>query len=256
MIIGSARCDENGKLVNGLAGDQTGKEISTQEYYLHPKGWYLLRPKSVEHAEAIAKAMKDACDNSCCGYDQNQRTTGITQLKKYGSMKAIETNCEFDCSSLIRGCIYEATGKDVGDFYTGNEPDVLEDSGLFEDRVAVTSSTVLCNGDVLVTKKKGHTVAVVSGRSRKGTADKTQSTGGKEYMFKVASLVKGNTGADVKLLQRLLIGHGYPVGDSGVDGVFGDATEKAVKKFQKANNVKVNYAGTVGSKTWKALLGV
>ena len=32
LIVGSARIDENDNLKNGKAGDQTGKEVSTQAY--------------------------------------------------------------------------------------------------------------------------------------------------------------------------------------------------------------------------------
>lgn len=171
IIFGSARIDENGNIAGGAAGDQTGKEVSTQAYYMHSKGWYGLRPKSAEVAEKIATAMQQACDNPYIGYDQNQRNTVMTQLKKYGSLAAIKTKCEADCSSLVRACIYQATGKDVGDIYTGNLASALEASGLFEKRFSVSSESQLYNGDVLVTKTKGHTVIVVSGRPR-------QSSGG------------------------------------------------------------------------------
>ena len=43
---------------------------------------------------------------------------------------------------------------------------MLAKTGRFEDKVSVTASTVLYNGDVLVTKSKGHTVVVVSGNPR------------------------------------------------------------------------------------------
>lgn len=171
VIFGSARIDENGNIAGGAAGDQSGNEVSTQAYYMHSKGWYALRPKSAEAAEKIATAMQQACDNPYIGYDQNQRNTVMTQLKKYGSLAAIKTKCEADCSSLDRACIYQATGKDVGDIYTGNLASVLEASGLFEKRFSVSSESQLYNGDVLVTKTKGHTVIVVSGRPR-------QSSGG------------------------------------------------------------------------------
>ncbi len=37
--LGSARIDENGHATGGKAGDQTGKEVSTQNWYKHNKGW-------------------------------------------------------------------------------------------------------------------------------------------------------------------------------------------------------------------------
>ena len=177
IIFGSARIDENGNISGGSAGDQSGKEVSTQAYYMHAKGWYCLRPKSVDVANKIATAMQQACDNNKIGYDQNQRNTVMTQLKAYGSLAAIKTKCEADCSSLVRACIYQATGKDAGDIYTGNLASALEDSGLFEKRFSVSSESQLYNGDVLVTKTKGHTVVVVSGRSRGAASGNTNVTG-------------------------------------------------------------------------------
>lgn len=169
IVFGSARIDENGNIAGGAAGDQSGNEVSAQAYYMHSKGWYGLRPKSAEVAEKIATAMQQACDNPNIGYDQNQRNTVMTQLKNYGSLAAIKTKCESDCSSLVRACIYQATGKDVGDIYTGNLASALESSGLFEGRFSVSSESQLYNGDVLVTKSKGHTVIVVSGRPRQSS---------------------------------------------------------------------------------------
>jgi len=166
IIVGSARIDENGKISGGAAGDQTGKEVSTQDYYMHSKGWYLLRPKSVEDADKLAASMQAACDNDNIGYDQSERLGIITQIKKYGSMAKIPVKTEADCGTLVRGCCIEA-GFDPGNFTTSGEVTALTKTGRFESKVAVTSATVLFNGDVLVTKTKGHTVIVVSGNTRR-----------------------------------------------------------------------------------------
>lgn len=56
-------------------------------------------------------------------------------------------------------------------------------------------------------------------------------------------LKKGSKGEDVKTLQRAL--NCYP------DGIFGDITEEAVKKFQSEH--ELNADGIVGAKTWAAL---
>lgn len=157
IYIGSARSDENGKYVNGKAGDQTGKEVSTQQFYVHSKGWYILRAKSSSHANKLADAMLIACNNNNIGYDQNQRLGVITK----GINATSATEC--DCSSLVRACIIYACGVDVGNFTTANEASVLEKSGLFEKKVKYTSTSKLRNGDILVTCEKGHTVIVVSG---------------------------------------------------------------------------------------------
>lgn len=176
LIVGSARQDEKGKYSGGKAGDQTGKEVSTQAYYRHSKGWYVLRAKNVAHANALANAMQEACNNNKIGYDQNERGGIITQVKKYGSLGKIAVATECDCSSLVRACVIQATGKDVGNFTTLNEASTLESSGLFESKKSVDSSTILYNGDILVTKTKGHTVIVVSGKSR---STPKPTTGGK-----------------------------------------------------------------------------
>lgn len=166
LKVGSARSDEKGKYVNGAVGDQTGAEVSTQNYYLHSKGWYLLRPKEVNVANAIAEAMQQACDNANIGYDQGNRLGVIEQLKTYGTMAKIAVKTECDCSSLVRGCCIQAGIKDPGNFTTANEASKLIATGAFEDKVSVKSTTTLYNGDILVTKTKGHTVVVVSGRAR------------------------------------------------------------------------------------------
>lgn len=168
IMIGSARIGENRKATGGKAGDQKQKsntndtigEVSMQPFYVHSKGWYILRPKSAVHAEAIANKMIVACNNVNIGYNQNDRL-GVV---KHGVSSNVKTNS--DCSSLVRECVKEATGKDAGNFTTLNECSKLEATGLFESKRSYTKGTALYNGDVLVTKTKGHTVIVVSGNRR------------------------------------------------------------------------------------------
>lgn len=66
------------------------------------------------------------------------------------------------------------------------------------------------------------------------------------------SLVRGHECGYVKTLQQLLDARGYDT--NGIDGIFGAGTEQAVKQFQQDAGVAVNYPGTVGAKTWAALL--
>lgn len=176
VIIGSARTDENGNLTGGAAGDQKQTsstndmigEVSMQNFYVHSKGWYILRPKDINVANKIASNMKTACNNSNIGYDQGNRL-GIIQ---YGINTKTKTEC--DCSSLVRECIKEASGKDPGNFTTANEASILELSGLFENKVAYKTGTTLYTGDVLVTKTKGHTAVVTDGSVR-STASTTST---------------------------------------------------------------------------------
>lgn len=174
IIFGSARVDEKGGYIGGAAGDQTGREVSTQAYYMHKYGWYCLRPKTAATANKIAKSMKNACDNNNIGYDQGNRFGVIDGVKKCKTTKDINYKTEGDCSTLVRACCIEA-GFDPGNFTTYNEALILEASGKFEKRFAVKSSDQLRKGDVLVSKKKGHTVVVVGGPSRSKSAGTSNS---------------------------------------------------------------------------------
>lgn len=185
--VGSARIDENGKLSGGKAGDQTGKEVCAQAFYMHSKGWYLYRAKDAKIAERLASAMMDACNNDNIGYDQGERATVILQIRRYGSLKNIATKTESDCSSLVRACCIEA-GFDPGEFNTASEGSTLDKTGMFESRKSVTSSMELFDGDILVTKTKGHTVIVVSGNPRKANSSgrvQSGNTDSASYKFKV-----------------------------------------------------------------------
>lgn len=68
--IGNASIDENGNAYGGAAGDQTGKEVLTKNWYLHKKGWRIIRHKNIDIADRIATAMERACANNNIGYDQ------------------------------------------------------------------------------------------------------------------------------------------------------------------------------------------
>lgn len=170
-IIGSARVDENGRYSGGADGDQkqtqpqdyTG-EVSLQKFYVHKKGWNIIRLKNAQHALNIATAMITACNNPNIGYDQGGRY-GVV---KHGVTSSVRTDS--DCSSLVRECFKEATGKDPGDFNTSSEVKVLQKTGLV-DVIPYKSGDTLYTGDILVTKTKGHTVIVVSGEDRTSSND-------------------------------------------------------------------------------------
>ena len=67
------------------------------------------------------------------------------------------------------------------------------------------------------------------------------------YSKPTRSLRRGSEGSQVKWAQWALVNAGYGVGKYGVDGVFGEETEKAVRSFQKANGLSVD--GEVGPDT-------
>ncbi|MBY6844886.1 peptidoglycan-binding protein [Clostridium botulinum] len=61
----------------------------------------------------------------------------------------------------------------------------------------------------------------------------------------------GAKGNITTIIQKMLINIGYPVGQYGADGVFGNGTVTAIKALQKDCNL--NPDGIVGKETWKAL---
>ena len=252
--VGSARSDENRKAYGGKAGDQTGREVSTQDWYLHEKGWRVFRAKDEAKAEAIARAMQAACDNPRIGYDQHQRDTLYNEAAKYGYdpgrvTKAVET----DCSALVRVCCAFAGVLDLPEgFRTGNMRANLLATGQFLD-LAETKYTdkpdYLMRGDILVTRTSGHTVVVLTDGPKAEKVVPAKRLGDR-------ALKRGMTGDDVKELQRALKALGYDVGKygpnkDGIDGDYGSKSIKAVNKFKKAHGLKPD--GIFGKKAVAAI---
>lgn len=73
---------------------------------------------------------------------------------------------------------------------------------------------------------------------------------GVEIFWPPRQVCKGMKGADVAALQALLIAHGYSV--TVIDGIFGESTDKAVRKFQTDHSLAVD--GIAGPNTWGAIL--
>lgn len=165
VIIGSARIDENGHAHGGAAGDQTGKEVSMQNWYNHSKGWRVFRPYKYEIGEKIAEDMEAACNNNYIGYDQYERNSLYKVAEKVGfACSKVKTKCETDCSALVRVCCAYA-GIMLPNFRTSDEPEVLLKSGFFKELTGAKytqQSTYLRKGDILVTKTQGHTVVVLT----------------------------------------------------------------------------------------------
>ena len=61
------------------------------------------------------------------------------------------------------------------------------------------------------------------------------------------------TSIDIKKVQQALINAGYSVGKTGADGIFGRDTIKGLKAFQSAMGLDIQYPGTIGPKTLRAL---
>lgn len=283
--IGHASIDERGKAKGGSAGDNNGKEVFIRNWYLHKKGWVVLRCKNAAKRAKIAEAMEKATKNNQIGYDQNQRDTLLNNVKDKGfdpskTTKKVET----DCSALVRVCIAYAYGKDIaGNIRTVTEPSMLVKTGEFEKLTSdkyCKSSDYLERGMILCTPVSGHTVVVLDdGPKAKAT---TPTKENKVLEWQKAAIADGfefpKHGADgewgaecenvaEKAIVMMRISnkkyvYKFPnltkivqkvVGVS-VDGECGPKTDKAIIEYQQKNGLKAD--GEVGVKTWRKILGV
>ena len=165
VYIGNAVGDEHGKAAGGEPGDQTGRELRIQPWYLNKKGWRVFRAKSADTAKRIADDMRLACDNPDIGYDQKQRNTLYTVSAPFDfDAGRVTTPCECDCSSLVRVCLAFA-GIKTKDFNSVSGPDRILATGEFielTDEKYTTQSAYLCTGDILCTKVKGHMAVILN----------------------------------------------------------------------------------------------
>lgn len=241
--IGSARIDENGKAVGGRAGDQTGKEVSVQNWYAHKKGWIILRAKNDATREKIAQCMEAACANNHIGYDQNQRTSLYLVAQKIGFNVAwVTVDCETDCSELVHVCLAYA-GIITPAFNTSNERAVLERTGKFQTitKAAYTqSSEYLMRGDILVTAQKGHTAVVLDNGPKSGRA------------IEDTTVRLNSSGPNVVKMQEALVKKGYMI---PTHGKADELTIGALIDFQKRAFPKdpKEWDGICGPKTWAKL---
>lgn len=266
VIIGSARHDENFHYSDGLAGDQIGSEVETQEWYPHPKGWRVLRCRESVKAEKIAANMQYACDNPHIGYDQNENHSLWDVVKDLGfDCRLVDTNCETDCARLVRVCCAYA-GIMAEDFYTENEAYYLLETGEFDEiPFAATNPDLLRRGDILVTKTKGHTVVVVQQSNQQAVEDDFDGAyikvyGGEIKMadtYKVGTVRKGSKGPHVLLVQEILRARGYRGADNEalkLDGEAGDNTMFAITHYidqrNKQPGVDLGSNDAWGPKCW------
>lgn len=275
--IGHASLGESGKVKNGSAGDQTGKEVFIRNWYLHSKGWVVLRCKDESKRDKIARAMEMACANNQIGYDQNQRDTLFNNVKSNGfdpskTTKKVET----DCSALVRVCIAYAYGKDVaGNIRTVTEPKRLVDTGLFTkytESKYCKSSDYLMRGDILCTPVSGHTVIVLDNGAKvsdsyKPTILEWQKAAIDDGFSFPKYGADGEWGAeceavakeaivkqrDVYMYKNLTKIVQKVVGVKD-DGLCGSATDEAIKKYKEKNDLSL--CGCVEFYAWKKMLNV
>lgn len=275
VYVGSAAIDERGKATGGAAGDQTGRELRTQAWYMHSLGWVVIRARSAAVRAKIAAAMRAACLNARIGYDQGQRDTLYNVSKQLGFDPAkVTTPCECDCSSLVRVCCAFA-GIMVASFRTYNEPAVLKATGQFDvltDKAYTNYPDRLLAGDILCTPQSGHTVVVLNDGDKAYAPLPDPVMSGPIDTQNVPWLKFGSKGNAVAYMQMLLAKQGskYALPKSakpgalyGYDGIWKTTfkitceTERVFRQWQKDvfPNQPKEWDGICGPKCWSKLTG-
>ena len=189
VTIASARIDENGNVHGGKGGDQTGKEVCTQEFYQHKKGWNCLRFKDAEKGNALSGFMIAICNNEHIGYNQYKRNELFEKIKNGELPQDINENCNTDCSATIRSLLWLG-GIHVHDFTTADEKETLLATGQF-DLITNVNENMLRTGDILVTKTKGHTVMIIDTNGNTAVGSQNAESGieiGKTYTVTASAL--------------------------------------------------------------------
>lgn len=163
--------------------------------------------------------------------------------------------CEEDCSAGVNS-IVKAIGfllndeklQKVNSSNTSRNTKAGLQAAGFEtltEKKYLTSGKYLLPGDVLLYENHHVAINVTRGAKAEDTATPAQNLGD-------CILSNGCEGADVKELQAMLVKLGYSCGSYGCDGDFGDATELAVRKFQR-EHAPLEVDGEVGTETLAAI---
>lgn len=121
-----------------------------------------------------------------------------------------------------------------------------------EDPEMVRAVLSILKGETVEQWRAGGGVIVVPVGNPTSSTDNTEVIVGKLPVLK-----KGATGAPVRILEGLVIAHGYATDSKDpkkVDGIFGDTLDASIRRFQADRHIDVD--GVVGGQTYAQLLNV
>lgn len=107
-MLAGANQDEKKKYHGGKPGDSTGKEVYIKPWYSEP--WNVVlryeNPNDKELEQNVRNAIASnailAANNDNIGYDQDKRTTFLTEVSKVGyDLTKLTTKCNTDCSAFV-----------------------------------------------------------------------------------------------------------------------------------------------------------
>ena len=204
-------------------------------------------------------------------HEYNRKPTRFSMIKS----ASVDT-FSFDCVGLIKGILWGWNGNTQrlyggADYASNGVPDINADTMIKRCSDISTDFTDIEIGEAVwvpghigvyigdgkvieCTPQWQNGVQITSKRKwqKHGKLPYiTYSNKGEDTVIVELNTLKANTrGEQVKSLQRLLVGFGF---DLKVDGIFGMATDRAVRTFQRKNGLSVD--GVVGKNTWSKLLG-
>ena len=196
--ISTSGSDERKKAKGGEAGDSTGEEwkmttsfssinVSPSNTQKNIKINVYRYTANSEVGKKLARLSIEAALNNNIGYDQDERTTYMTELKKVGwDPKKITTKCEQDCAAGVSTNVIAVGNllnlpklRDMPISATGAIGDSLTNAGytkVYSDKSSLSTSEInsLKAGDILVVRYqkkndkgdwvwKGHAVVNVTG---------------------------------------------------------------------------------------------
>ncbi|MDF2538006.1 MAG: cell surface protein [Herbinix sp.] len=236
--IGHASIDENGKIVGGNIGDQTGKEICIRNWYSKPWNVYLECTDPVI-ADKATSFMEQICADPNYGYDQSQRITGYNSIKANGG-KVVGAKGEFDCSSLVSTC-YRLAGLNISPSSTTRSIRAnFMATGKFKlymDAAHLTSDKYAKRGGIYL-KEGSHVVMALED----GTGDKNP------YKEPMLTIRLGSKSEGVKWVQWALNQDGFKI---DIDGSCGPITDQVIREYQRKHSLVVD--GKVGTKTRQSM---
>ena len=193
--------------------------------YTYPTG----KPK-----EAYKKAIPAVYDTSKWG---KQTKAGAscdvfvgTTIRSSGYDKKYPRGLDEDCKYLPKSALWKKTGKSkIADFRPGD--------------------VILYDTHTLIYIGNGYGCEAGYNSKRYGCTVKEKDYKPSKYpgfgVWRATKpirtwLQKGDTGTQVKRMQKFLIWAGYSCGKAGADGVLGKDSDSAIRRFQKANGLTVD----------------
>lgn len=230
MYIGNGKIvhaagNEYGKATGGKPGDQTGREICVANYY--NASWGVVLRYKDQNAEAPAHGTDEPWEEAVENEDY--------YIVKYGdSLWSIAERF------LGNGSLY---------------PLIKQLNSMTSDYIYPGMMLILHPASAEPEKPEKPTEPTQpEAPTEEPTVPEEHTGGAGAYQIALQVLKKGDTGTVVRQAQRLLIASGVTLPTWGADGDFGDETESAVLKFQKAK--KLEQTGKIDKPTMCKLLGL